>query len=766
MLLGNQVNLPFPWDQMIGSNILENPGQHAFVLPPATPEATHYLQNIAAGLAMLIQTGAKNGYISCFAFNLFSHNRWSNEAFMAIVSDTFDFATKLQGCNPNATPDAVLNTAIRKYHAYAVGNCINHFPALAQVIPMQMANSAITTVNNFRNEQQQLELQYTNVQRQMEQAGMLNIGIGQTNPAINIGMQPSAGVIGGLAAFGSSINIMQENIPGDDGWGNRRRPSADNPNNPTVKPLPVEEPVTIQTMQSAVAVNSAGETYQSLTPRRRRAAAQDDISQLSEQAKALPDETVTEADIFVGESTPLPERPQLQARVEPVAPPAVVERPQFKAREIVIPLQLRNLPDTPEEAADAITADSNFRNLERDLPCQVEAFHIGEAGEDGKEPFGIYTTDSGHLATVVTANDRGWAPSMDQPVRVLYNPFKWHRLLLQRVTADNTVFGPLIEGFMEIKEGDPMDYFDLELDPVERAKALAALDRDKEYIPLTGEVMEIKAVDRYLLPVGLHHSVEKLDRPGLDDEKICVRDSVPMFGNFALQSRRQRKDVTLACVELYNAITSGVKYTGGTVPAGVIIRGRSYEKVQRLNEKPSGRPTRYLRTQILELMSVQPAMAKRVDRLIAADINNVLLYGFGYEEVEIVSFVSDYNDLIDHLLGVYDESTVALLESGFDDKLKRWTISDDGSEIAVDGDALAIAINCPLEETGFNMLSTSMAILDIGNWPLLLEMIHNGQKGEGRDVNHPELWFCGSDGELWQAHPSVFDPDRLLMIRY
>ena len=149
----------------------------------------------------------------------------------------------------------------------------------------------------------------------------------------------------------------------------------------------------------------------------------------------------------------------------------------------------------------------------------------------------------------------------------------------------------------------------------------------------------------------------------------------------------------------------------------------------------------------------------------AADINEVLLYGFGYEAIEVTSFAADYDDLIDHMLDVYSEDNVRQFEEGVDDRLNRWSITDDGKEIAVDADAFCVAVSCNLEDMGVNLLSEKLAIFTLSNCPNLASIVAHGQTSEANAVKSPVIYYVGRDGEIWKAHASVFDPSMAILIR-
>lgn len=782
MLLGTP-NLPFPCDQVIGGNWIDNPNAFNFPKPSAPPEVLQYLQAIAAGLCGLLQAQSRQGNISCFAYNLFSHNQFRNEAFEAIVSDTYDFATKIQVCNPSLPPEQVLNVAIRKYFVYAVGNCVNRYPDLSQAVDQTQASRAFQGVNNFKSEQQQLDLQYANLQRQTSQGtGILNLGLIPEQSNNNPMLANQGGMIG-VAAFSSQTSILQD-PDSNDAWSGRRPRKGAASTQPigqsmnfNVDDLPNTNGVSIGSLGSTVMLdqNNNPAAQQTLVPPRRpRARQQTEVVEQVAAAVAtgnpqfdefveIPNKVYTEASL----EQPV-ERQQIRSRETEVVEeqPTAEERPQFKIRDMIVPLRLRVLPDSMEEAEDAINAESNRMGVQRELPANIGIMPVGEVGEDGKDPFGVYVSDEGHLVTVVHADDTGWAPSDDQNTRVVYNPFKWHRAFVQRMTADSQVFGPLVEGFIPIEEGDVMDYLDLELDPIERAKALQVLNRDKNYIPLAGEVLEIVQIERHLLQIGTHHQTEKKDQLGVEESENAAKLQKPISAHFEV-ARRQRKDPSLACVELYNAVNSGkLKHVGGTLPAGTIIRGRSYGGGKRLTAQPSGRPTHYLKEQLIDLMGVQPAMAKRVDRLIAQDINDVVIYGFGYEKVEIDSFVGDYDDLIVLLSDLYRADTIAILKTAIDTRLARWKIEDDGREISVDADALCVVVNCPIEEAGVQLLSVNTAVLTIADWPNLVSMIERATNSPEGDLSNPAIWICGLDGDLWRVHESAFDPQFAVLSRY
>lgn len=791
MLDQSQGQLPFPCDAIVDGNWISDPYSVALPVPQATQETSIFLQAVAGGLVTLLQNAARTGYISAFAYNLFSNNRFNNEVWMAVVSDCYDLATKIQTCNPQVGQDQVLNLAIRKYHAYAVANCINHYPALQQIVPTAQVNAAIQAVNGYTTEIQLLQLQYNKLQQaQNQNTGM--IGMLSPTGGGNTNQLPAPNLVGGLAALGSHVNIMQAEQTETAGWGGgRKRPAG----SPPLEQAPVAERVppadVITQVVSAATISNTGDVsmtaIQSLTPRRaRRREEQEDVADLPEPApapRAAPapaaqqtldpiSMTVSDGqvvldmnDIVLEEPVAsVEERPQIQERKAAELAKPVQGASNFRARELILPLTTRAIPDSLEEAKWAVQATDARNDQERLGSITMECHPIGEADAEGADPFGVYMSEEGHLVTVVGPEDRGWMPSAEQQIRVRYNPMLWHRALVQRCTADHNLVGPVVEGFIQREEGDPVNYLDLEIDPTARAKALAKLDHGKQYIPLAGELLEITGVDRLLLPIGTHHSVEKKDTVASENAQNMAPE-IPKVAYFQAV-RGKRKEAIVSCVELSNVLlVSEESYMGATIPAGTSYRARAYAGGKRLTVVQMGRPTRYLREQLVELMSHVPGLAKAVDRQVAKDVNGVLEFGFGYAAVDITSFVSDYSDLVDHLLDLYNEDTVALFEKAVDEKLKRWSITDDGKEIAIDGDALGVVVSCALEDLGVQLLSENYAMFTVSDCLNLTNIIAAGTSSESNNVVSPDLYLMGLDGDVWKAHPSVFDPSFSILIR-
>lgn len=788
----DQHNLPFPCDSIVDGNNIADPYAVALPVPPSTPESQIFLQAMAAGLVTLLQQNARGGHISAFAYNLFSHNRYNNEFWMAVISDAYDLAVKIQTCNPNASQEQVVAMAVRKYHQYAVANCVNHFPVLQQIVNSQAVNNAITAANQFKTESQQLDIQYQRLSQQQNNNSMIGMTIPGAGGQVNQPDLALAGgsLIGGLAAFGTSL--IQEDSPAAGGWGRARRAPAGSvvPENTAAQAeviQPVREAVKPEAAQVIGAVGNDGKLSMlnmSLTPRRAARAPDpdDDVAGVT-----LSDDSVA--------PTPVPRQPAAAATVvdpvleetsdpltdlgfeEPKAPVAPAERQAAlaneaanmaatnlstqKSRTVVIPLSLRVLPDTLEEAIDAIHAADMAEGLARIDDIETAIYAVDENGE-GEEAFGTYLSENNQLVQVVHANDKGWKTTDDQKVRVVYNPLKWHRAFVQSVTSENELYGPLVEGFIPIEEGDSMEYLDLEIDPIERQKALTKLDNGKQYIPLKGEVLEVVPVERMLLSIGSNPSSEKKDNKHAEAARVEPRNKIAS----CTAARGKRKEAISSCVELSNLVLNNeVNYLAATVPATNGFRVRHTAHGKRLTVKPIGEPIRYLREQLAELMVLVPSLAKQLDRMIAVDVNRLLEFSFGYSEVEITSFTNDWNDVVDHLLEIYSDDTVNLFQKAVNSKLGRWVIIDTGDEIIADGDCYCVVTPAALEDLGVELLSNDLGVITMSNNPNLADIMAKGKAHGDNVMVSPDIYFMGRDGEIWRAHESVFDSSFSVLVR-
>lgn len=790
MMIG-QNDLPFPCDAIVDGNQISDPYAVALPVPPSNAEAAIFLQAMAAGLVTLLQQNCRSGHISAFAYNLFSNNRYNNEFWMAVIADAYDLAVKIQTCNPNASQEQVVSLAVHKYYAYAVANCVNHFPILQQVVNSTAVNNAITAANQYKTEAQKLDIQYQRLIQQPANNSLLGMtipGAGGSSSQNDLGLGGGS-LIGGLAAFGTSL--IQEDQPTTGGWGRQRRAPAGSvvtePQNDVV--AEVAAPVRTEAKpEAAHVIGTVGDNGKlsmlnmSLTPRRAaRAADPDDAPAtvtLNEESPAptpvpreqpKPDTTLVETnepltDLFVEEPA------------APTAPAAPAERQEAlkadvnkmllstsgrKARTVIIPLSLHVLPDTVEEAVDAIHAADMTAGLARIDEIEVAIYPVDENGDD-EEAFGTYLSENNQLVQVVHANDKGWRTTDDQKLRVVYNPMKWHRAFVQSVTSENELYGPLVEGFIQIEEGDPMEYLDLEIDPIERQKALTKLDNGKKYIPLKGEVLEVVPIERLLLTIGSNPSSEKKDAKNAAAAQTEHRNKIASCS----AARGKRKEAISACVELSNLVlNSDVDYLAATIPATSGFRARHAIHGKRLNVKPIGEPIRYLREQLAELMVVVPAMAKQLDRAMAVDINRLLEFSFGYSEVEISSFTNDWRDVVDHLLEIYSDETVDLFQAAVNSKLSRWVIADNGDEIVADGDCFCIVAPVPLEDLGVELLSKDLGVITMSNSLNLVNIMTKGKAYPENTMNSPDIYFMGRDGEIWRAHESVFDKSFSVLVR-
>lgn len=787
MMIG-QNDLPFPCDAIVDGNQISDPYAVALPVPPSNPEAAIFLQAMAAGLVTLLQQNCRGGHISAFAYNLFSNNRYQNEFWMAVISDAYDLAVKIQTCNPNASQEQVVSLAVHKYYAYAVANCVNHFPILQQVVNSTAVNNAITAANQYKTEAQKLDIQYQRLIQQPANNSLLGMtipGAGGPSNQNDLGLGGGS-LIGGLAAFGTSL--IQEDQPTAGGWGRQRRAPAGStvvePQNDVV--AEAAAPVRVDAKpEAAHVIGTVGNDGKlsmlnmSLTPRR---------------AARAPDADDTPATVTLNDDSPAPvPTPRVQAAPdaelvetnepltdlfveEPAAPAKSVETPPAKpaeaakpatllstqkSRKVIIPLSLHVLPDTVEEAVDAIHAADMAAGLARLDEIEVAIYSVDEKGE-GEDAFGTYLSENNQLVQVVHANDKGWRTTDDQPMRVVYNPFKWHRAFVQNVTSENELYGPLVEGFIQVEEGDPMDHLDLEIDPIERQKALTKLDNGKQYIPLKGEVLEVIPIERLLLTIGANPSSEKKDVKNATAALAETRHKIASCS----AARGKRKEAISACVELSNLVlNSNADYLAATIPATSGYRVRHAIHGKRLNVKPIGEPIRYLREQLAELMVVVPAMAKQLDRAMAVDINRLLEYSFGYAEVEISSFTNDWRDVVDHLLEIYSDETVDLFQAAVNSKLSRWVIIDTGDEIVADGDCFCVVAPVPLEDLGVEFLSKDLAVITMSNSLNLVNIMDKGKAYTDNVMNSPDIYFMGRDGEIWRAHESVFDKSFSVLVR-
>lgn len=785
----DQNNLPFPCDSIIDGNNIADPYAVALPVPPSTPESAIFLQAMAAGLITLLQQNARGGHISAFAYNLFSHNRYNNEFWMAVISDAYDLAVKIQTCNPNASQEQVVAMAVRKYHAYAVANCVNHFPVLQQIVNSQAVNNAITAANQFKTESQQLDIQYQRLSQQQNTNSMIGMtipGAGGQTQQVDLGLAGGS-LIGGLAAFGTSL--IQDEPTGNGGWGRARRAPAGSavPAEPVAEVVqPVREPVKQETAHVIGSLDQSGKLSMlnmSLTPRRAARAPDpddspatvtlNDDSVVPTPTARQPAATTVTDPLLVETNDPLtdlgfeePTAPvaPTEQRAAPASEEPVKQRAHTsaqKARTMVIPLSLRVLPDTLEEAVDAIHAADMAEGLARidDIECAI--YVVDEAGE-GEAAFGTYLSENNQLVQVVHANDKGWKTTDDQKVRVVYNPLKWHRAFVQSVTSENELYGPLVEGFIPIEEGDSMDYMDLEIDPIERTKALARLNNGKQYIPLKGEVLEVVPVERMLLSIGSNPSSEKKDNKHAEAARVETRNKIASCS----AARGKRKEAISSCVELSNLVLNNeVNYLAATVPATNGFRVRHTAHGKRLTVKPIGEPIRYLREQLAELMVLVPSLAKQLDRMIAVDVNRLLEFSFGYSEVEITSFTNDWNDVVDHLLEIYADDTVNLFQKAVNSKLGRWVIIDTGDEIIADGDCYCVVTPAALEDLGVELLSNDLGVITMSNSPNLVDIMAKGKANADNVMVSPDIYFMGRDGEIWRAHESVFDSSFSVLVR-
>lgn len=735
MLLNQPTRLPFPYDQAIAGNYISDPNSYSFPTPPSGPEAAQHLQFIAASLCSLLQNGANQGPISLFAYNLFSHNRFNNDAWLAIVADTYDFATKLAQANPGSDLGQILGTAVQRYCQYAVANCMNRYPELQQVVPVEAVNRAITAVNNYRATVQQLDV---HVQRMMAQQSNQLLGIDNLSRPL----AQNTAIVGGN--FESLMtNIVQENPGQGDGWRGKRVLSAKLAEELGVPAIP--EPVKEQQPHYHQELPTNVGLVPKIVPKRRLppAASQDSPAHVPAEATEVAKVTdatepvePTPSELFGEIQAEIVERPQFKVRETPRKEPDYTANPQIQVRHIVIPENLEIALDDMEELKDH---DGEYR-ISNLVPIE------------GADEFGVWMTDEGELVKVVSPDNTGWNMSMNQLTRTAYNPLKWHRALVQQCTADNQLIGPVSEGFIPVKEHDPMDYLDLELDPAIRAKALAELTYNQKYIPVNGEVFEITSASTVF---GFNGTAE-----------VAVAQERQM----ALYSlnRTQRRSPLLACIELAAVLSErDSEFMGGACGSDGGLRLRIMGAESLLPSKPACSHPVWMDVDnaMAELYCNLPALAKQVDSMLTSEINMTLMHGFGLQTLEIESFYGDYEELLESIKSSHGEEASERLHEAAKALFSSLFWNTDSNTFIFMHESLSMHLHGDPTDYGIHLVSKDLGLAKLSNCQMLMRTLQEALAKFNFKVDTHPLYIGFSDGNLWRMVPSIWDENHLTLVR-
>ena len=741
----NSIDLPFPTDQIVPGNEVGNVNTFQFPLPSAGPEAQQHLRFIAMNFYTLLHGGVNRGPISVFAYNLFSHNRFHNEAWLAVLADIYDLAVKIATVNPTSDHSQVLLMATRKYHGYAVGNCLNRFPELQQylaMVNMPMVQQAMAMRNTLANEFQQLDLRIT----QMKTSQQSDLGLGALTAQLT--NSPANYTSGGIGQYG----IVDDSARAGGSWSsNNRRPSelvakkmiengvyleqgTDLSLMPDIDtPMFTDEPATLQTrpVQGATTrLNSVilEESNDIPSLPARLPAMTDNIGQVDDTQQNT-------AAILVEVKDPAPVEKQVVASQykvteEPRPLEPVEGKPQIIDRLVIVPNGMDCMPENP---TDMIGVDNEtYRTTQ--LIMELDGF-------------GKWITDTGELAKLAGPDAKGWSTTVEQLARTPYNPKKWHRLLLQQMTADNKLIGPLYEGFTHVHEGDPMDLLDLELDPGARAALLRKVEGGKVFKPGEGSFAEIEVIQTQYstgLTPALKESLEG---------KIIAYSS----------PRGQRKDSVTACIELH-----ALGNRGDRKAVAISVPTEDGFKV-RCTNKIGGLDTVKLMTvdalnELFTVLDVKlPALAVSIDRKMTDEVNTLLLHGFGVTDVMMDSYRTDYADLLFELEQRYSEESKINFVNAVSGLVNAcvFTNNEKGCNFLCEG--AAVFVHGTIESYGVSLLSKELAIAKTSQCnDLSYILMHTTSKLKTGMYN---VHLCFTNGEIWRMIPSIWDEYHMTFIR-
>lgn len=734
-----QPSFPFPCDQIVPGNDIRDPQNYPFPIPVAGPEAQQHLRLIAINFYSLLRAGINQGPISVFAYNLFTHNNFQNEAWLAVLADIYDLAVKFATVNPTVDHSKVLMHACTRYHGYAVANCLNHYPALQQYLAAQnlgMVQTALNVRNQIANEIQQLEIMVQNLQTR-NQNNMLNGGLG-SQPQVSIGSGASHGIMSGVGTFGG---IVTDGSGGDGSWSNStRRPSQLIAEKMQEQDIMETQTVVAPAREHVEEVQEIVEPVPGFRPlhgARERLRPAQEFNDIPEVSQPEAQQEVQTQSVLKVLDEPLPvqeEKPESSQyreteELRPLTPPA--GNAQLEERIVIIPTGLDKMPDDPMDLLGE--ADDTFRRSNL-------AIELGG--------FGKWLTDEGELAKVVSADNVGWATTAEQPCRTIYNPRKWHRMLVQQCTADHELIGPVYEGFTHIREGDPMDLVDLELDPLVREEYIRKIEGHKLFIPAAETVFEIEVKQE--AAGALVSTATRESREG----KLVTYNS----------SRGQRRDTTLACIELQAHALKGDRDTFGTAMTtedGIKVRvaGKA-SGIKAVNPF-----TVESANAIIDELAVKiPGLAKYIDRFLTDEVNLMVLHGFGYGALVMESFRGDYADLLSELERLYGEEASYQFNEAVKGSLLAFCRVDVAEGyIAFYREAMAAFMHGTLESYGVQLLDSGLAIVKSSECGYLTDALVAASDNLRCGSSHIHVGF--TNGEIWRIVPSIWDEYHLTFVK-
>lgn len=777
-------NLPFPPDQIVSGNWIDDPFSARLPVPlmavmQQNPNMQWVQALVAAMLVADLQQNCQGGPVSAFAYNLFSSNQYNNQVWMMIVEGGVIFALNQLRMNQQGDPRQVVQQATIFYATYATAACIEKYPELRNWIQPQQVQRCMEVISRYRamsgsqynvgggSQVQQYASGHTaNITTPTGGVGNLALNMLHLEENSKFG-NPNRGRAVPLGRVQKNepdqalkdLGVTEVGTIGRDT--SQQQPVSGEPQpqqayvqpttRPRARPVPIDKPSpgAIQPVIEGE-LQPTGQVHQIPTAQSAPQASTPTAERLDTPLSVGND--IPSLDVLGVSDAEWGEVPE-HHKEAPVATFGHVQ-PTEQSRDTYEVHASGRFMVRPQHLDVILPRDREEAQLEE--VEDVEIIEIASLPTEGD--FTVLELEDGNVAVLTTGDDVGRTWSETRPHNYPYNPITHQRYLVQ--VSDDVRY----EAFLP---RDPdVDYEDLEFDIAKRAKAkqlrlsdqhiLADLSVITEIVPAGAPYTIIRANEDLAKAASQEDQGAQLEAVEKFQGKMTFFDSVTEKSN--LREELYRIDLFFDQVKARNAVVVSyfsqedrfVAYGMGT-------------KVSNLMTSQYADRDGKLWLFVNDLQVACPRGFLFLDKLMTEGVNRILNRAVGITEYDIKSYAEQYPELTETVEKEYGVVAAEKLLTAVNELALGLSISATGVDLVVKQTFAVVGL--PVGLASFDLAPTSgeMFVTTSVQAPELNTLLDEAKKDQARP-KYINTFLSGRDGEVYEVVESLWDDSFKMLV--